>query len=542
MNPRRPDRYLPWGLVGTMGAGLVAVAAVFLVGAPRELALYQSAFHFNAAGGAKEITPGSPLEFGFPYGDFDLLADVEMSTDSELDLVFRRVEPLFDGQQFHGRFNVLRLSSAQRGPPYRTREEALFGAEEGGLNLLPGLPATIRIEARGTRARAYVAGTWLDWVETTDNHGSILLVARGGKSLLRKLDIQPLASGDRGLAWLLASVLVMAASSVLFVGGATPRRLFSLLVIPLGAWVSSRLVVAQMLPMTAPDVGAILLLALWLLPAALAVAGGKTRLALAGVIVGLVALEMGCRRVATRLTLFEDPRLSQYFGDHSGGAPLDALVRRLVSVTNVDTLRPAERRIFFMGGKDQYEPLFRRDMFPARGEVDDRRILALLTSNFLQQSLGEEVVGSVVPTLAAHAQQQLLLLRTFYLDFAPRVVVFAVTDVELEPGVVVNTSEQMLGKGPALGLVLAELLTPGGDDTASTPEDLRQTLEELAALCRDRSIALVFLAEADLSGVLLEVIRSVVNDSEADLCILKPWEEGKVRARQLGEAILPHLR
>ncbi len=100
----------------------------------------------------------------------------------------------------------------------------------------------------------------------------------------------------------------------------------------------------------------------------------------------------------------------------------------------------------------------------------------------------------------------------------------------------------MLGKGPALGLVLAELLTPGGDDTVSTPEDLQQTLEELAALCRDQSIALVFLVEADLSGVLLEVIRSVVNDSEADLCVLKPWEEGKARARQLGEAILPHLR
>lgn len=539
MNPERPDRSLPWGLVGTLGAGLVAVAAVALVRAPRELSLHRSAFHFNAQGGPKEVTPEAPLEVGFSYGDFDLLADVELSADSELDVVFRRVEPRFDGQQFHGRFNVLRLSAAQSGPPYRTREEALFGAQEGGLLLQPGLAATVRIEARGTRARAYVAGQWLDWVDTVDDHGSILLVARGGKSLLRKLDIQPLASGGVGLAWLLASVLVMAASSVLFLRGASWRRLLSLLVIPLGAWVSSRLVVAQMLPMTAPDLAATLLLALWLLPAALAVAGGKPRLALAGVIVGLLALELGSRRVATRLIPFEDPRLSRYFGDHSGGAPLDALVRRLVSVTNVDTLRAAERRVFFMGGKDFYEPLHRDQLF-VDPPVDDRNILALLTKNFLQQSLGEEVVGTVMPTLAAHARQQLLLLRNFYLDFAPRVVVFAVTDVELEQRAVDNAEEQVLDTGPSL--VLGELLTPGRDETVSTPEDLRQTLEELAALCRDQSIALVFLAEADLSGALLEVLRSVVGASEADFCVLKPWEEGQARARQLGEVILPHLR
>ena len=526
-------------------AALLAVIAVFLVQAPRELTLERSPFVLNAATGPLEITVPGP--FGIPqtYGDFDLSVDVELSAETELDIVFRKVEPHYQGVQFHGRFHVLRLSTMAEGPPYRTHVQALFGDEEGGVQLAPGVLATVQLQARGRRVSGNVAGRRQPWVETADDHGSVLFAVRGGKALLRRLQIRPTPPVGGYLPWLLAPAIVLAVSTVMAASGAMRRYRWSLLLIPIGAWASSRLVVGQMLPWTAPDGVTCLLLALWILPlsVALGVLRPRPRLVLASALAGVLVLELGCQREVMRLAPLEDPRLSLYFGEQSGGASLDALVGRTRSVTTGGTLGFGERRILFMGGRLLYEPLSRQELL--EGEWEAGELLALHTTDALNRSVGEKVVAVVLPTLKAHSLQQLLLFRTFYLDLAPRALVYAVTQAELETVNGGNARRQLerVGGGlPSAGFVLGALLRSANPEPVATPEDLRQNLDELAGLCREQGIALALLVEMGLPGGFGEVVRSVSDRHGVPICNLDPREDGQARVSCLHDLLLPGLR
>jgi hypothetical protein len=468
------------------------------------------------------VEESKPLQLLQAYADFDLFATVELHEDSELDFVLRRVEPRIQERPvtvagaarstveeivpFHGRFTVLRLSTRAEGPPYRTREDALFADDlTGGVKLQAGLPASVLIEARGRRMRANVAGRWLPWCETIDDHGSTAAIVRGGPALVRYLKITPRDAGFSVPPWAIGALLALLAAALALARGATVWRtaLAFALALPAGAWIAARVLFVHLLPWAAPEAAGLLAGALLGLPLAVAFAACSR---LPGLVLAIVAAPLLLAGAAQceqrRLQPLDDPRLDLHFGPKSGPAPFEALARRVRSGDGIHTLADPEPRIVFLGGASLFE-----------ADPDLAAQVGFGTTAAVRRETGKTANGIVLATPSGNALQQLLLFRRFYLDFAPRVVVFGVTSAEGagQRRMRVRVSRDLIERGELRPspCALYELWRrrAGGDQPVATPEDLEQTLGEVEALCRERGIPLLLVTEQDLAGPMRAVVE-----------------------------------
>ena len=173
-------------LTGAFTAGLVPSG---LRGEPLETEDFVLA---RTKGQEKRITPTQWWLEPRRYGDFDLWMDVELGENVDLDVLLRQVEPRILGAEwlpFHGRFSVLRVSSRTRGPAWVTRDQALLEPHGGGVEVAAGIPASIKIEARGRVLRANVAGQRLPECLADDVYGMLTMIAHGGDVVVHSLRI-----------------------------------------------------------------------------------------------------------------------------------------------------------------------------------------------------------------------------------------------------------------------------------------------------------------------------------------------------------------
>jgi len=255
-----------------------------------------------------------------------------------------------------------------------------------------------------------------------------------------------------------------------------------------------------------PDLGAVLLGALCLLPFAIGLAVGRRWswvFAVAGALCAPVLLELAARTESSRLRPLEDPRLDLYFGQDSGTAPADALARRVRSDTRIHSIEGPETRVMFLGGEV---------IFEARPDLADQ--VGLRTAIALQQRLSREVEGVVVPAVFGHALQQLLWFRTFYLDYRPQAVVMGLTRFDTAYGVerrAREVLEEPFAVTPSFStLVEVQRRHVVGDELVATPADLERALDELDELCRQRGIHLVIATEPGLDPDLLAAAERFV--------------------------------
>ncbi len=496
--PKRIVRGLLAGLTAVAGAAAVSLATR---GLRREPEVQRQDFTWaHAPDQTLRVTAARPLILP-AFADFDLLATVELHEQAELDVVFRLVEPSLrrgpDGTEtsvpFHGRLSLLRLSATHAGPPYRTREQALFDDDlRGGLLVRAGLPASVRVEARGRRVSASVAGQTAPRFDVLDDHGGIALVARGGPVLVRYLKVVYVPPSRPWPLWSFGALAAIGATLLLTaVGASAPWLAIAMAVaLPAGGWWARELSFEHLLPETCPDRVGLVLGSLWLLP----LAAGLAVRRLAPVGLGAL-LAAGCLGLASRLerpwrAAREDPRLEQHFGPESGTAVFDALARRLRGRgPAVHTVEGPATRIFFLGGGHVFE-----------ASPDMAEHVGLLTAIAVGQRLGGEVEGMVLPTPLGHVRQQVRCLRRFYLDFAPRVVVLAVTRME-------------------------EAQVP-----PTTPDELSRALEELLALARERGFAIVLVAETALDPARAQVVSRFATEQHVPLVrdVLDPFDQPRI--------------
>ena len=524
-------------LAAAAGAGAVVIAE----GAPMRPALFEGGFRWTPSSSgadgeheARVVTPAQILHLPQLLGDFDLLATVELPDHGELDLVFRMVEPRLDGgdiEPFHARFTLLRLSAETEGPPYRTREEALFSDDmSGGVRLRAGQPASIRVEARGERLRANVAGRWLPWVETTDDHGAIAFVARGGASRVSYLVVEPRTRPAETASWLWGGLIAAVGAAIAIARGAAALSVLVswVLILPLGGWLAHQLVFAHVLPWVVPTPTGALLGGLWMLPLALSSARRRWVGVIGAAVLGVVMLEAAARVERPRLTPFEDQRLTLHFGPESGPAPFHALSQRLRSRTRVHTLDEPARRVVFLGGGS---------IFEASPDFSDH--VGLRVEAGLRQRFGRDVSAIIFATPLSNALQQLLLFRRFYLGFDPDVVVFGLTGMESVAGqkqrarALLELTEAPASAGAPIVLwELADRLV-GGDQPVATPADVAQTLADLGQLCRDREIPLVLVTEPSVDPAMIDVARRFSEEFDVPLLLDVVDQSGAARVDEL---------
>ncbi len=499
-------RWISWSGAGalTMAASLWVAAAPV---APAEPVQTQP---FNLATPGEKplaITEAVPLILPYDFGDCDVLATVEVPAGGELDIVFRRVEPV----GAHGRFGVLRMASTVEGPAFRRREAALFSDDlRGGVLLAAGVPASIRLELRGRAADAVVAGRRLPQFVADDEHGSLAFVVRGGEAAVRYLKVEPRAREGFGL-WhrlgLAAAGLVVGLA--LARSRARPwRGAVGLLAVVIAGWLGRRWLEGVLVVGATPEVDSVVLLAGLALPLGLAIAfpgrARRTLLRCAGAAgIALLALEAVCRIEQSRLRAFEDARLDLYFGPESRQAPFGALARQLHGKNEVHSPRRAseqnEPRIVFLGGG----PLF-------EANLDRAHHLAVQATARAAHTSGRPLRAAVVATAFPNTLQQILLYERFYADpYRPVAVVLGID------------AWDALGEGPRSArqamvaplvdspwCLLAALLRPSAPAVPlATPAELELTLDEFVAACRRRGTPLLLATHARIGAAELQVVE-----------------------------------
>jgi hypothetical protein len=502
---------------------------------------------FNLALGDRgyfSVTPQRPLLLPFSFGDCDLLATLEVPAGGEVDVVFRRADP----ENAHGRFALLRLSAVAEGPPYRTREQALFDQDAGGgVRLAPGVSASLRVEARGRHVRADVAGRLLPWIEVADDRGGFAFVVRGGEAVLRYLKVAPVKGpwSLPGWMWTALAALGLHAGLRLAVGGRWMAAAALGVATLAGAEVARRWLMPALDAELAPDPLARAAAALVGLPLGAALAAAVARrswlaggaLALLGLAGGAALAEAFARREAARLTPLADPRLDLTFGWGSRSAPFDALTRRVSSKHAVHVEGETGLRVMFLGGEALFE-----------SGADRAEHVGVQVAGRLRRQLGRDDVDAVVmPTAFSHALQQLELYRRYYRSFDPRAIVFGVSRWEAEPAepLTARARWRRLELGRERGLsVLLDLCRAqrAGGAPPSTPEELRQTLAEAAALCKEDGAALVLAAAHDVPAPYLAVVEQAARDAGAPFVRDVVTAEGKGAIAAVADALLPYLR
>jgi hypothetical protein len=470
------------------------------------------------------VSPQKLLDVLYRYADFDLTATIDMSANTELDVVFHKIaEWDHVGDQhvppFHTRFHVLRLSTRGEGRAFLTSEEALFDDKVAGVRVHPGSPLTLVLEARGREVRANVAGTEIPRLETRDDHGNLAFVVRGGRAVIKRLQVTPWATSPQLLPFGWGAILGCGLGAVLLLFRPQLARLLVALfaLVPGGVLAWALVMHAEFLAAAEPSTLSTVVAGLCFLPLSVLIAIPGRRVSwrvVVGVLVALLPLEYAARAERDKLQAFEDQRLDLYFGPRSGNAPFDALARRLANNRHIHYPlagmgQPARYDVVFLGGG----PLF---------DYGDPESMAGLERNVVGQVAGHlrnELGGSRVvqtaalPTLAPHSYQQLLLLERFYLeDYRPKVVVFGVSDAEQEEALHMPARQldEALPDADAPGWsalvdlwvrALRPQVPPGA------PEDLRRTLEDLGQLCGEFDARLVLVVDKSLDAERAAVVR-----------------------------------
>jgi hypothetical protein len=233
-----------------------------------------------------------------------------------------------------------------------------------------------------------------------------------------------------------------------------------------------------------------------------------------GVVVAWWPLEYVADAERDQLQAFQDPRLDLYFGSQSGGAPFDALARRLPNHSEVHYPLSQRYDVLFVGG----DRLFNYGDHESMAGMEDN-VVSQVAGQVRSNLGGARVVETAaLPTVAPHSYQQLRLLERFYLEaYRPKVVVFGVSVDEAEVALHMGAREfdDALPGADAPGWsalvdlwvrALRPRVPPGG------PADLRRTLEELEQLCDAFDARLVLVVDKSLDAQRATVVRQFAEE------------------------------
>lgn len=490
------------------GAGAGALVTELVPVGLRGLQTFAEHFHLaRATDDHVEITPARWFFLPFLFGDFDLQMDIELAAGTEVDVLLRQVEPRLVGSEllpFAGRFTVLRLSAERtgRGDGWRTRDEALFGPHGGGVDLDPGRPATLWIEARGRLLRANVAGKAQALRVADDAYGMFTVLARGGNAVLHRLEIAP-RPARRWLWWrstwavigALGAAVVLAIAHAL---GARPQWLVGsgIGLLLLAGWFAGRVD----LELGFPEPAAMLLTLAGCLGAALAglLAARPWQAALT-----LVAAAWLLFAVHARLG-HDSRAVDAAFGPNAGAEPAEALGQLVRGRRGLYDVGRAGPRVFLLGGQLLYD----------RGTPAEH--LELVLGRELRAVLGRPVDVPCLPTVDGHAQQQWSLFERFYRGYRPEVVVLGVGQLE-------DVTDE------ATGL------------PRSSPDRLTAVVQAALVSCRAEHRQLMLFADVGVAEGLLRALQRFADDG-VPLVVARPDEPPTRLAQRLAAVILPFLR
>ena len=503
----------------TIWGGLIGGLAVFLAdpSEPPRPRLHTLTWVLRGDEG-QTISPDRSLELPMRYGDFDLNFRVVMPPKGELDLIFRKVEHWGpDGAElpiFHTRFAVLRMSTHRSGPGFLTREQALFG-DLGGIRVGAGEPgASLQLECRGRHVKAVVNGEELPDFITADEFGNLALCARGGAARVLDFSVTPWPTASRWPGYVIGAICGAAAGLLLgLLGSSLPLIAGAMLLVLAGPFVGRALILDSLLPAIDPLREAVLAVGLSLLPMAVALALPKPRLAvriplalILGGAVGFASLEWAARAEVDNLQPFEDERLDLYFGRESGTAPFDAMTRMLRCRFVSHKLLPSSRRydVLLLGGRAMF------DHREAEHNVDAQLPAHLKIRLGLTHK--QHVECAAIPTELSHVYQQFLLLRHYYHEYRPKVVVMGITGEEMARDLRLparRLAEVANGGRAVSSSTLIDLLATSreGAEPLQSPQDLIATLGELRDFCRTHDSGLVLAVEATLPPAYWELIQ-----------------------------------
>lgn len=422
---------------GLLVSVLLSVACAFAVllaehHAPRPPALHEHDFILKRPPGVSlRVDPGKPADLPYPFVDVDLYADLILDNGAELELAFRRVEPVQrEGgiEPFHARYGLLRLSTMEAGDVVYDRDDALLRDEPlfGGHYVVPGEKVSVALKARGRTVTVNLGGVEYGPIETADAHGAFAFVAHHAGVDIPFLEIRyvprPLRLLPIGWAALVGALLGFLAG---LGGRITVPRLAGLLAVPALAWLGGGLVLAHLADesevSTIGELGVALaglpLAVLWILRPA-------WWTALLGVVLAALCFESAVRSEARRIPLLEDPRLAALLGPDSGPAAFDVLVPRLRAPSEVFRPKQDTAQVVFLGGAPVWE---------AGREPEEW--VAQLAMGKVRAELGRHDVETVVAgTIWANLRQQILLLeRLMDAPWWPEAVVLGVAEWEGEP-------------------------------------------------------------------------------------------------------------
>lgn len=533
-----------------LGAAL-ALAGFRTMGAlpsePRsgELGLSTAPFVVNRAPGEEvRVAPDQWLRIVGLYGDFDLQCEVELGEDADLDLVLRHVEPrIRNGERlpFTSRFGVLRLSTRAAGAPWRTREEALFGADAGGMQLEAGVPATVWVKARGSTLTANVAGRVLEPFAVTDDHGDMVLVARGAPCLLRSLRIDPVARSEAPSPLLACAVIGLLLGWL--AGGRRIGwiRLGFAAVSALGTAELARAVAFHgLLPHISPPA-----LSVWVagcagvLPMAAAALFGRRWYAVWAL--ALLTSFVACAAVAVRDRVWmrgtEPALVDAVFGPAAGAAALESYAGMLRGPFELHPALPAGRRVAVLGGT----------LALTGGTLRDEDHLEPLLQGALRAGGWKDAEVVSLPTVDGWLAQQWTMFRRFHAEPAPAAMVLVAGPDEAAPmrgAVDLATAlqavqETPLGFAPPLETMTCMEPVMGDEAPRSDPRAVRATVAAAATWCREHGVVLVLTAAAGTPESILAELRASASEG---VVWLAPPAAGGIDAAALAARLLGSAR
>lgn len=448
-----------------------------------------------------EVTEARWCFLPFLFGDFDLQLEVELAERTELDLLLRQVQPRLVGEElvpFTERFTSLRLSTVQDGPPWWSTYDAVAAPRNGGVDLAPGLVATVWVQGRGRMLRANVAGKWQPWCEAEDEYGMVTLIARGGNAIVHGLRIQDLgpAGAWRWARWfwaLLGGLGALGIAGGVLASGARPAELVAgAVLVP----VLAALLVRQFphdLQWPRPG-GMAALLVVSLVPGLLWWRGWRRLV--------VIALALAAGYLAQGQLSRPSSPLDALFGLRAGAQPSEALGRLVRGPRGLYDLGQPQPRVFLLGGQPLYD----------RGEPGDHLELRLGTE--LRAVLKKPVSVPCLPGADGSAVQQWRLFTTCYADsYRPQVVVF--------------------GVGEDAGF--------DGSPSAVTPTELAAAVAAAQQHCDVAGCKLVWFASAELPPLLLDVLRAAERQG-APLVLASRDQTPAVIAKALAAVIVPLVR